>query len=123
MNNIKRKIKKLVKNPALFIKDMRIFSSNEIKHNSGIIKKPVAKPLVSKAHKSLPLVRQRAISTLKEDFVTPHEQEDIFFKLLDRAGINYHIISLPWQHIIRIAVQDAYVNNVIDLIKKHWAMR
>ncbi|MWP47793.1 Stealth CR1 domain-containing protein [Gilliamella sp. Pas-s27] len=57
------------------------------------------------------------LSNLIEDFITPHGQDEILFSLLDKAGINYHIIHTGWDHIIRIAIQDAFVRNIIELIK------
>lgn len=57
------------------------------------------------------------LSTLIEDFITPHEQDAVLFSLLDKAGINYHIVHTGWNHIIRIAVQDLFVTNIIELIR------
>lgn len=40
------------------------------------------------------------------------------FYLLNHAGVNYHVINIGWDYIIRIAIQDSYLNSVIDLINK-----
>lgn len=57
------------------------------------------------------------LSSLIEDFITPHDQDAILFSLLDTAGINYHIVHTGWSHIIRIAIQDPFIKNIIDLIR------
>jgi len=134
MSKLARKTKKLFKSPRLFFKDAAIFKDKktvtiplvnpEMRENqelvlpSEILKTNTKKQSQDKAEiiSKEPSVR---ISSLIEDFLTAHNQEKILFKLLDKAGINYHVVNVPWQHIIRIAIQDSFVNNVLDLIKEH----
>ena len=111
MSKFKRKIRKFFKTPGLFFKDSKVFKS---KDNGHTITSTLS---VNKSN--LPLNRHKvSFSSLTVDFITPHEQEDILFYLLNHAGVNYHIVNIGWDHIIRIAIQDSYLNNVIDLIKK-----
>ncbi|NIG18553.1 UDP-N-acetylglucosamine-lysosomal-acetylglucosaminephosphotransferase [Pantoea sp. Al-1710] len=136
MNKLKRKTRKFLKNPRLFFNDMKTFKifkkkmgipveesinthsiSSRIKLNT---KTTSANDKYLHERKKIgSILKETPFSTLREDHITPHNQEMNFYKTLDEAGINYHKISLPWKHITRIAIQDSYINNVISLIEKN----
>lgn len=134
MSKIIKKTKKLIKSPRLFFKDSFLFKvkSNNEKIiladisliNNKEIKQPPSlhvsekKSTIELKGKVVTKKNSVSISSLVEDFITPHEQEDILFRLLDKAGINYHLVSVPWKHIIRIAIQDAFSNSIIELINQ-----
>ncbi|CNB36061.1 stealth family protein [Yersinia intermedia] len=129
MSKLIRKSKKFFKSPYLFIKDMRLFNKTK-NNNTEEIKKTeekmvtnvITKPKSAPEKKNKVALQNKPetvkISSLIEDFLTPHEQEHIIYKLLDKAGINYHTVSVPWSHIIRIAVQDSFINTVVSLISE-----
>ena len=110
MSKFKRKIRKLFKTPRLFFKDAKVFKS--VTHNSVV-------SISSDKNKSRISLNDGKVnfSSLAIDHITPHEQDGILFHLLNHAGINYHIVNTGWDHIIRIAIQDSYINNILELIR------
>lgn len=116
MSKFKRKIKKFFKTPRLFFKDSRIFKSGG---QVSIVNSPSAtnKYLASSSANKI------NFSSLSNDYTTPHEQEVVLFCLLNHAGINYHVVNTGWEHIIRVAIQDSYVKNIIDLIRSSYLFK
>lgn len=143
MSKLIRKTKKLIKKPKEFFKDSFIFRKIKRKQNVEVISnldiKKSSEKVELKSEPSDNIIKPQIqnnnvidtnaskniknnvntvkLSKLVEDFITPHNQEEILFNLLDRTGINYHIVDTGWNHIIRIAIQDAFVKNIIELIK------
>lgn len=121
MSKIIRKSKKLLKNPGLFFRDMKIFNHKKTikiteSQNSSV--KLVNREKPANQVKSKPSGNKVRISELVEDFLTPHLQEEIIFKILDKAGVNYHLVNVAWKHILRIAIQDSLLNEVIKLLRE-----
>lgn len=117
MSKLIKKTKKLFRSPKQFFKDSVVFSSvlpsNHENKNAVKLNNAKHTSTVSTVDKAF------SFSSLIDDFVTPHGQVDILFGLLDKAGVNYLIVPTPWEHILRIAIQDSFVNNIVDLIKEY----
>lgn len=119
MSKLIKKTKKLFRSPRQFFKDSALFNGGKPNVDKRVDKftqksnKVNNTPIVNNLHEVV------SFSSLIEDFVTPHNQECILFSLLDKAGINYLIVPTPWEHILRIAIQDSFVNNIIDLIREY----
>ncbi|KAA1049551.1 stealth family protein [Pseudocitrobacter sp. 73] len=116
MSRLIKKTKKLFRSPKLFFKDSVFFSGKtsgtSISNTSAVVKHGVKSTSIVATNKNTV-----KFSSLIEDFVTPHGQDEVLFHLLDKAGINYLIVPTAWEHILRIAIQDSFVNTIVDLIK------
>lgn len=121
MSKLLRKTRKLLKSPKAFFSDSMLFNggSNKITAVStpDVKKKTLPKKGISKNNNSEQAKNKFKFSDLIEDYITPHDQDTVLFNLLDKAGVNYHIVDTEWHHIVRIAIQDSFIKNVIELIK------
>ena len=122
MSKFIKKSHKLFKNPRAFFKDSIFFNgrrdNTSFELTADVKKVNVIGRMDSSGDDIKPPKNNVVFSNLSENWVTPHDQEEILFTLLDKAGINYHIIETEWRHIIRVAIQDSFIKNVVELIKK-----
>lgn len=121
MSKFIKKSQKLLRNPRAFFRDSFFFNGgvNKISHSDPSGNGQVLLNYNGSQNSEVKNIKHNIkFSSLLEDCLTPHNQEEILFGLLDKAGINYHIVDTEWHHVIRIAIQDSFVKNVVDLIKK-----
>ena len=118
MSKFIKKSHKLFKNPRAFFKDSIFFNgrrdNTSFELTADVKKVNVIGRMDSSGDDIKPPKNNVVFSNLSENWVTPHDQEEILFTLLDKAGINYHIIETEWRHIIRVAIQDSFIKNVLS---------